>query len=54
VLALAALRQTLVQCQKLAADDPSLRVLLADALHQQKTFAKARLARVITSMAVQN
>lgn len=44
VLLLAALRQTLVRCGKLASDDPQLCDLLARALEQQESLAAARLS----------
>ncbi|EJO88065.1 hypothetical protein [Mycobacterium colombiense] len=44
VLRLAALRQTLALCRKLAADDPQLSGLIAHALDQQQLFAAARLS----------
>jgi hypothetical protein len=54
VLALAALRQTLVDAAKLAADDKQLRDLLARALAEEATLAKARLAKACDDVAVRN
>lgn len=44
VLRLAALRQTLIHCIRLAGDDPQLRALLVQALDQQESLAAARLS----------
>ena len=46
VLRLVALRRTLTDAARLAAEHPQLRVMLALALAQEEEFAKARLAHI--------